>query len=112
MIRFFEALADRLRSFWAYGGGRNDRPPPLKDRMDRRSHHRRPPGSLRRDSGAKRLCPAISWRWVASGRGRAAAASDTAKAPPVAIINETVAQMFQDEDPVGRRIAFDSPADA
>jgi putative ABC transport system permease protein len=46
-------------------------------------------------------------------RGRDFAASDTAKAPPVAIINETVAQMyFRDEDPVGRRIAFDNPKDS
>ena len=43
-------------------------------------------------------------------RGRDFDASDTASAPPVVIINETIAQMFfRDADPVGRRIAFDNP---
>jgi putative ABC transport system permease protein len=43
-------------------------------------------------------------------RGRDFAASDTASAPPVAIINETIAQKyFGETDPIGRRIAFDNP---
>jgi putative ABC transport system permease protein len=45
-------------------------------------------------------------------RGRDFSASDTASAAPVAIINETVAQMyFRDVDPVGQRISFDNPKD-
>jgi putative ABC transport system permease protein len=45
-------------------------------------------------------------------RGRDFAASDTASAPPVAIINETIAQTyFRGIDPVGRRIAFSNPKD-
>jgi putative ABC transport system permease protein len=45
-------------------------------------------------------------------RGRDFAASDTASAPSVAIINETVAQMyFRQDDPVGKRIAFENPKD-
>jgi putative ABC transport system permease protein len=45
-------------------------------------------------------------------RGRDFAASDTASAPPVAIINETIAQTyFRGVDPVGRRITFANPKD-
>ncbi|MGH9312807.1 MAG: ABC transporter permease, partial [Vicinamibacterales bacterium] len=43
-------------------------------------------------------------------RGRDFAASDTASAPAVAIINETLARMyFQDTDPIGRRVTFGNP---
>jgi putative ABC transport system permease protein len=43
-------------------------------------------------------------------RGRDLAASDTASAPPAVVVNETLARMyFKDEDPVGRRIAFEHP---
>jgi putative ABC transport system permease protein len=43
-------------------------------------------------------------------RGRDFAPSDTASAPAVAIVNETLVRMyFQDTDPIGRRITFDNP---
>jgi putative ABC transport system permease protein len=43
-------------------------------------------------------------------RGRDLAASDTASAPAVVVVNETLARMyFENADPIGRRIAFVNP---
>jgi putative ABC transport system permease protein len=43
-------------------------------------------------------------------RGRAFTARDTAKSPPVVIINETMAKrMFGNDDPIGKRLTFDNP---
>jgi predicted permease len=45
-------------------------------------------------------------------RGREIAASDTAEAPPVAVVNETFAQRYwPDQDPIGKRLRGDSSND-
>ena len=110
-IDFFERLSERLRAL-----------PGVTRPAGRRAAARGPgwtgdlfiegrPEVWGRDLRHKTIVPGY---FAAIGlplvRGRDLAASDTASAPAVVVVNETLARIyFENADPIGRRIAFVNP---